>query len=484
MIPRAAFVVLMVLVASAAVPLGANRMWAWALMAIVVGVLMIAMALAMAANPAAAPMPWRNYRVPAIGYLLVLVWTLVQASTATPAALHHPLWADAEAILGTPLVGAISLDPPETLSEATRFIAYGGIFWLAMQFACRDGRARTMLWVIVLAITANAAYGLLVQISGTNTILWFDKWAYPNVVTGTFVNRNHFATYLGLGLIVTLTFLIEEMRRIAAGVSLRTFGGLVEVSESLTLRFYLLSGLVGLLVLAALMTGSRGGLAAIAAGVAALLGGIALSTLVSGGRVARLGLALAAGAGLALLLSGEIVVERAYHGDGATERAGLYAATARAVAERPLLGTGPGTYGEAFLAYRPHDIGVSRLRLWYDHAHNTYLEVAFESGIPALIVLLLMAGWVLVVLARGARTRRHNDLLPAVGIGATALVAVHALFDFSIEIPAVAATYLAILGIAYAQAFNHAERTEGPANRNGPDSRAGPDGTPRPPEAA
>ncbi len=457
MIPRYAFAALLALLAVVAVPFGANRTWAWALMTLVVGIMLISMALAGAVNPATVPVPWKRYRIPAIGYLVVLVWTLVQASTLTPDFLHHPLWVEASALLNRPVAGAISLDPPATLSEATRFVAYGGIFWLAMQFAGRDGRARVILWTLLLAATANAIYGLIVQFSGSNTILWFAKWSYRDVVTGTFVNRNHFATYLGLAAVVCLAFLIEELRRMSAGISLRTVEGLIRVSETVGLKFCVLAAVLGVLGLSIILTGSRGALSAIAVGIAALLGGIALSSRVSGDRVLQFGIVLAAAGVIGVALSGGLVIERLSHtAGGLHERLTLFGATADAIAERPIAGTGPGTFADVFLGHRPESFGASPDE--YDHAHNTYLEVALESGIPALVVLLLITAYGVTVFVRGVRTRQRNDLLPAIGIGATALVATHALFDFSIEIPAVAATYLAIAGVAYAQSFSHAER--------------------------
>ena len=48
------------------------------------------------------------------------------------------------------------------------------------------------------------------------------------------------------------------------------------------------------------------------------------------------------------------------------------------VADHPLLGTGPGTYHETFKGqYAPKAIGF--------HAHNMFLHVAAETGIPAMI---------------------------------------------------------------------------------------------------
>lgn len=459
MIPRYTIGMLLTLLAVVAVPFGANRMWAWALMAIVVGIMLIAMALAGAVNPANLPVPWVRYRLPAIGYLAILAWTLVQASPLTPLFMHHPLWAEAASLLNRPLTGAISLDPSATLSAAARFTAYGGIFWLAMQFAGRDGRARLILWTVFLAAVINAAYGLVVEFSGTSTILWFTKWAYRDVVTGTFVNRNHFGTYLGLAIIIGLAFLIEELRRMSAGISLRTIEGLIRVSETVGPKFCCLLASFGILCLAAILTGSRGALSAIAVGIAAFLVGAAGSSRVSRDRVVRLGIVLAAAAMFGVALSGGIVVNRlSYTNASLQERLTLFEATADAIAQHPLTGTGPGTFASVFLANRPESLGMSHVD--YDHAHNTYLQVALESGLPALVVLVLMAVYGILVFKRGVRTRRHNDLIPAIGIGATTLVATHALFDFSLEIPAVAATYLAIAGVSYAQSFNHADRTK------------------------
>ena len=43
---------------------------------------------------------------------------------------------------------------------------------------------------------------------------------------------------------------------------------------------------------------------------------------------------------------------------------------------------------------------------------------------------------------------------PALGLAVTALAAIHAWFDFSLQMPAVAVTYAAILGVACAQSYS------------------------------
>ena len=70
--------------------------------------------------------PTSSMRVPILLFLGTCVWTAVQWMPWTPAALHHPLWADAEATLGQSLPGSISLNPGQTIASGLQLLAYGG----------------------------------------------------------------------------------------------------------------------------------------------------------------------------------------------------------------------------------------------------------------------------------------------------------------------------------------------------------------------
>jgi glycosyltransferase involved in cell wall biosynthesis len=103
-----------------------------------------------------------------------------------------------------------------------RLLAYAAAFLLAFLFGRESGRARTILAVILAVTTLEAAYGLLNHFAGWNTVLWEDEpKAYAGSVTGTFVNRNNFATYVNLGLLIGLAFLLESLLRAASGEELR-----------------------------------------------------------------------------------------------------------------------------------------------------------------------------------------------------------------------------------------------------------------------
>jgi hypothetical protein len=48
-------------------------------------------------------------------------------------------------------------------------------------------------------------------------------------------------------------------------------------------------------------------------------------------------------------------------------------------------------------------------------------------------------------------TRKENAIIPAVGASVSVLVGSHALVDFSLQLQAVAITYMALLGVGVAQ---------------------------------
>jgi O-antigen ligase len=94
------------------------------------------------------------------------------------------------------------------------------------------------------------------------------------------------------------------------------------------------------------------------------------------------------------------------------------------ISQRPWLGTGYGTFDEAFRLLRDE-----RVHGLWDKAHDTYLENALELGVPAAALLVLGAGALLLRVLIGVRVRQKDAIYPAIGVGATVLVAGHSLVD-------------------------------------------------------
>ena len=120
--------------------------------------------------------------------------------------------------------------------------------------------------------------------------------------------------------------------------------------------------------------------------------------------------------------------------------------TSEGVADNPLLGFGYGTFGDSFRLYRDE-----ATEGFFDKTHNTYLENIFELGWPAALALFTCVALLAFRCASRVRHRGRDWAYPAAGLAATALVSVHALFDFSLQIPAVTMLYACLMGVACAQ---------------------------------
>ncbi|MDP7641658.1 MAG: O-antigen ligase domain-containing protein, partial [Alphaproteobacteria bacterium] len=106
---RLPYWILLITLALAPLPFGANRPWSWSLLSLVIGILLIGWALAALRDPGRVRSAWRHHWIATCLFLLLMVWAGVQAVTWTPQAWHHPLWGEAGAALGSGLHGAVSL---------------------------------------------------------------------------------------------------------------------------------------------------------------------------------------------------------------------------------------------------------------------------------------------------------------------------------------------------------------------------------------
>ena len=208
-----------------------------------------------------------------------------------------------------------------------------------------------------------------------------------------------------------------------------------------------LAGLVALMA-----TGSRAGCVATAFGAAMMLIGMWILRRPAGRRLPAL--LLAAGAvAVAGLVLGTAAVHFGPKLADAADRMRIYGITMDLIAARPWTGYGLGSFPTVFAAARPETVS----QVW-TKAHNVYLELAFDLGVPAAALLVAAVLWLLALCVRGVLVRRDNGLMPVVGLAASVLIGSHALLDFSAQIPAVAVTWMAMLGVAVAQSWPRASR--------------------------
>lgn len=339
-----------------------------------------------------------------------------------------------------PLGGLLPLGPGETASfdpgstRLTLLVTAGFVlfFFLFAQVSSNRRRARRILLALFLIVVAYAILGLVSLTQWNDTLLGFEKQYYQGVATGSFVNRNSYATFLASGLAIGAPMLVS--------VVVGDRGG------SLTRRLLMpMLVLVGMAFIAAALfaTDSRMGTFA---GLTGAVFGLVCGALVFRGSVLGKLLVVIAVAALAVtvaLVFGVGLVERLVFQRGDPDREALWKLAWSAILDRPWLGYGAGSFEATFPVFQRPPLNGGNI---WSHAHSTYLALWYEQGLifgslPLLAIGLLL-GRCIVALRDPSSTMVS---LATLGVGF--VFAVHSLVDFSAEIYADALLLVAMLSL-------------------------------------
>lgn len=440
------FWTLVLAVALAPLPFASVYAWSWSLLACIIGALVAAWSVRIIVGAQKAAFGLRAAWPFLLPFSAVAGWAALQTVSWTPPAWHHPLWESAARALGLSLAGRISLNPDETLAALTRLLAYGGIFWLALQYARRTLRAEQIFYAI---IAAGLVYGIL-GIAQT-WLGWQSRLGLPGVgdgiaPSGGAAQNQPYATYVSLALICISSFILSAGAPAPRKLSLRDF--VRRLMEGSGTSWRVLG--VWLLLLAMVPTfGSRQDVLSLWLALA-VLAAVALA-----GKLARWPRVVVFAVTSILVVTAVgsvkdlVAVAPAQKLADAEQLDRLDALTRDAMGDAPMLGTGAGTFEEVFRFYRSSEFEAT-----VTHARSGYHEAVLELGaFAAAALFLLFASFGLFTLT-GALRRQRDSAYAAAGLAATVLVASHAAFDYSLKLPAMAATYCLLIGAACAQSWS------------------------------
>jgi len=450
---RIVFWGLVTLVVLSPLPLASNRPLPWSALGLCTGILLVLWSLVAMRRRAHGAKAADRFFVPAaLAFLCALGWMLWQSLGPLPTEWQPETMRRAAALLGDrTLSSGIGLDIGAAWHVLLRLATYGGVFLLAWEFGRTRERAQTMLVAIVIAGVCYATYGLIIQLGQYRMVLWFPKTGYEGL-TSTFINRNSYATYAAIGLLSALALMFSEWRQ-RADRNRKALSDERSIPRSTRdLRIGLLALASGLIATALIMTGSRGGFYGLVFTLATCIGLLAIARLLRGrqllavvgvGSLAAIAVLLSVGGGLAGRFETGLASVESSRGD-------IFRPTLDAIRARPLTGYGAGSFQGVYEAVNTGEL--YRQGYSVDKAHNTYLELALEAGIPATAAMIasILAFAVLCALAL---LRRKGVRFALAGIAASLMVGFHAIVDFSLQMPAVAVTYAAILGVGAAQSL-------------------------------
>nr|WP_275897735.1 O-antigen ligase family protein [Pseudotabrizicola algicola] len=267
------------------------------------------------------------------------------------------------------------------------------------------------------------------------------------MLTGTFVNRNSIATFLGFGLVLALAYALERGHRAANAERDRGYTAIFTPARLEIIGLWLA---VAVLAIAILLTQSRMGVAATVLGAFVTFLALRITFRVPLRRILiEVGIGLVAMLVVLVPAVGDGVLERAlFTFVESTDRVSLYVQTWGMILERPLIGFGYDAFAPAFELYRDEPLVNQNFA---DLAHNTYLTLWVEQGFIIGSIPMLLIGWSAVMILQRLRAAEGDMAVNGAALGVIVLGAMHSLVDFSLEIPANVYCFLLIVGLAIAR---------------------------------
>ena len=414
--------------------LGGSGQGIWANMALqLVGLALIGWS-ALVGAPGPAP---RGQRQLLWLVLLALAIVLVQLIPLPP-----DIWerlgprnviAEGYRILGMAAPGLpLSVAPYESISSLLSLIPPLAMLVASLRLGCRPS-------MLVLALVAGTFAGILLgalQVSNPDTSAspWYlYEESNFGLATGFFANANHMADLL----VITLPFLAAVLAR--AGRSGRNV-------QRYSATIALVAGAALVIAVGIALNGSLAGY------------GLAVPVLLASAMIMLPGRSgalrwMAAFAAIVLVASvgwlatTPLSSEQALRANAQTSvqsREEILRTSIKATADFMPLGSGIGSFQRVYALYEDHD----RLdpTTYVNHAHNDYVELALETGVPGLIVLALFLAW----WARaGWQTWRLADPDPYARAAsvASAAILIHSLVDFPLRTAAIGACFAMCLAL-------------------------------------
>jgi putative inorganic carbon (HCO3(-)) transporter len=353
----------------------------------------------------------------------------------------------------------LSLNPYSTRLEGLKLWPALVLFFILIYTINRKEQILGLAGLILAVALFEAFYGF-----------WHYRshliWGWKNPFTefglfGTFINRNHLATFLAMAILLGYGLFLglkTASRKIPGNLSgwarLRQWS-LPEYAEP-ELRRFLLLFLLLILVVGLIFTGSRGGMLS-------LLFGFLMMALLSWGRRWKKGhlfimvFFLSSAVLFSLMLGSSLALTR-FVNDDHYERYQAFKGALALFREFPLLGSGLGTFGDLFYRYQPARIKDS----YFLHTHSDWLQLLVESGIVGFA--LVAAGWLIFFTSLAKQWGRRRDTLArGLGLGGIAALgagAFHALVEFPFHIPAIALLFAGIAAITYLTVYYRFQAVE------------------------
>ena len=331
-------------------------------------------------------------------------------------------------LLSVPDTITISLNPHAGAIEALKWGPMALTYFMGV-YAIRTRRqTEIIIWTVLGLGIFQAAYGIYQISSGTEQVWNWVKTGQHGFVTGSYISRNELAYFLELSVLLALGM--------AMGVHMREprTNGWKNILDESFWKPVLPGFTAVILAITLLLTGSRGGILSCGGGLISMAALFLVKKQMRPASIKIFGVAM-----IIFLYGLGVGLERTaarFGQDGDLEhRLDIAGSVLPMIADYPISGVGMGAFNTA---YSPYALPQYGRNVDVVHAHNDWVEIAAEMGLPGLVLCGSGFAWFMVACIRAWR-KRNDPVVLGTGAGIMAgltSIALHSFFDFGMRVPA------------------------------------------------
>lgn len=366
-------------------------------------------------------------------YCLVQIVPLPSALVSIISPATYRLYDSTAGVIKPPEWISLSVQKKATVAEFFRFISAAAFYLVAVELLSRKELLKKTVITVIIFSGLLAFLSIMQYLVYNEKIYWFRELTVGGTPFGPFVNRNHYAGFMGMVFPIALSIFLYYKPQ----VSYSSFREkLAELFSRRRTNTYVLTGFASILIaVSVFLSLSRGGIVSLALSITFF--GLILLARKTG---SRRGLVI-------VVLCVLILLSVSWFGWGpiisrfekirnpmeniADLRQVIWKDTISIIKDFPFFGTGFGTYVNAYTKYRtlPGENIV-------DHAHNDYLELLSDGGIAGFMLFGWFLADIFISSYRTFRKRRelYSIYLFAGSVSGIVYMLLHSVTDFNLHI--------------------------------------------------
>jgi O-antigen ligase len=321
-----------------------------------------------------------------------------------------------------------------TKYETLQYVSYGIALLIGVECVREEGTRKLFVLVMMVLGACYAFFALAQELTSNGKIFWIRSSEFNGSIYGSYVNHDHYAGLMEMlvpiPLVVSMGHLLRGGKRALVAFSAVLMAGTIFLSGS---RAGMIAFILEILLFAALTLAQRRN-PRVALGLVAVCV-LVLTFLVFLGQVQVLGRLGDLAPGIRLEITKDSL---------------------RMFLLRPFLGWGLGTFPTVYPSYRSF-----YTNLFVNEAHNDYAQLLVETGLVGFSLML----WFLICLyRRGLSTSRRWEFKWDAAMSLAALlgctgILLHSFVDFNLHIPANAALFYVLCGLATSRPLAESSKT-------------------------